>query len=80
MKDDERKFLKLIFDKCACRYDEHNQDGVSPRDVVNSGIEINYKRCWYLLEKWCGKDWYEYGVTLDLGWLTPKGIEIAKGL
>jgi hypothetical protein len=41
---------------------------------------MHYKRAWYLLEKWSNKGWYEYGVTLDLGWLTPLGKEVAEGL
>jgi hypothetical protein len=43
---------------------------VCVRDVVNmfEGI-IHHKRCWYLLSKWANKfGFYNYGVTLDLGW------------
>ena len=41
------------------------------RDVIaESGI--NYKRCWRYLEN---RGWYEYGVTLDLGWLTETAPE-----
>jgi hypothetical protein len=38
------------------------------------------KRAYYLLEKWSEKDWYDYGVALDLGWLTDKGKETASCL
>ena len=44
----------------------------SPRDIISDGPE-NHKRCWRWLEKWERKGWYEFGVSLDLGWLTDKG-------
>lgn len=39
------------------------------RDIVNQfeGV-IHHKRCWYLLKKWTRLGFYNYGVTLDLGW------------
>lgn len=40
----------------------------------------NWKRCAYLLEKWSSKGWYEYGVSVDLGWLETKGKEVAETL
>ena len=47
------------------------------RDVINEkDFPIHYKRAWYLLEKWSQKDWYDYGVSLDLGWITPEGLDI----
>lgn len=33
---------------------------------------MHRKRAWFLLGKWTG-DWYEYGVNLELGWLTADG-------
>jgi hypothetical protein len=32
---------------------------------------IHYKQCWYYLDKWSSKDFYDYGITLDLGWFYP---------
>ena len=47
------------------------------RDVINKkDFSIHYKRAWYLLEKWSRKGWYDYGVSLDLGWITPEGLNI----
>ncbi len=47
-----------------------------PRDIVNEpGFPMHPKRAWYLLEKWTNQGWYEYGVTLDLGWLTEEGTK-----
>jgi hypothetical protein len=44
--------------------------------LVRDLIEIiNYiipnKRCWYYLQKWSEKGYYNYGVTLDSGWFEP---------
>lgn len=46
--------------------------GKTPREIINT-FPINHKRAWYLLEKWCRQDKYEYGVSLDLGWICDKG-------
>lgn len=89
MKDDERRFLIDLYNA------ENTPKGKEfnpiigelinvtdlPRDIVNrAGFYMHHKRAWYLLEKWSNKGWYDYGTTLDLGWLTDKGKEIAKGL
>lgn len=42
--------------------------------------EINAKRAQFLLLKWCRQGYYEYGVSLDLGRLTPKGMQLAFDL
>jgi hypothetical protein len=52
-------------------------EGRKPRDVIASmiavGIIANEKQAWATLRKWGRRGEYEYGVTGDLGWLTPKG-------
>lgn len=68
MKDDEKQFLIEVYDGL--------KNNLYPRDVINNS-NLNYKRAWYLLNKWANRNWYDYGVTLDLGWLTDKGKEIA---
>lgn len=80
MRDDERRFLADIYKRCTTYYMEPPQiTNISTRVIINEpDFYMHHKRAWYLLEKWCGKDWYEYGVTLDLGWLTDKGIEAAR--
>jgi hypothetical protein len=50
--------------------------GALVRDVIPD--EMSYKRAVYLLRKWAGKGWYDYGVGVDLGWLTAKGKEAAR--
>lgn len=70
MKQDEKDFLVEIF-----------KTNKKPREIINSSdFEINYKRAWFLLRKWCDKDIYDYGVTLDLGWLTEDGECLALKL
>lgn len=69
MKDDEKQFLIDIYNGL--------KNKLSPRYIINQeNFYMNHKRAWYLLEKWTNKDWYDYGVTLDLGWLTDKGVNI----
>lgn len=71
MKDDERQFLR---DAIAAR-----ATGECVRDFINSDrCVIHHKRAWYLLEKWVRKSWYDYGVSLDLGWFTEEGITASK--
>lgn len=77
MKEDEKRFLADIYQNCRNVY--LKKDGNTPRDVINQpGFYMHYKRAWRILEKWCRKGQYEYGVSLDMGWLTLKGIEKAK--
>lgn len=75
MKDDEKRFFRLCYK--ACRTSIKPQLGkyyFTPRDVIAilepSGF-IHRKRAWYLLAKWANLGFYEYGVTLDLGWFYP---------
>ena len=49
-----------------------------PRRIINEKMEINHKRAAYLLEKFSNKGWYDYGVSLDKGWLTEEGLEYIK--
>jgi len=39
------------------------------------------KRCLFLLDKWAGRGWYDYGTCVDGGWLTPEGlgVDVSKG-
>lgn len=50
----------------------------TPREILQS-MEVkcfmHHKRAWYLLEKWCNKDLYTFGVNLELGWLTKEGVK-----
>lgn len=69
MKDDEKQFLIDVYNGL--------KNKLFPRYIINQdNFYMNYKRAWYLLEKWSNKGWYDYGVTLDLGWVTDKGENI----
>ena len=71
MKPDEQWFLLLI---------DERPDGVSVRELMNTQQTIPAKRVVYLLYKWSSKGWYEYGVNVELGWLTDKGKSAALEL
>lgn len=62
MKHDERALLDAAI------------AGERPR-YAGQRLGINYKRVKFLCEKWATKGMYDYGVTADLGWVTPKGME-----
>lgn len=51
----------------------------SPRDI-GARLGIHRKRVEYLCQKWTDRRWYEYGVSVDLGWLTEEGRVKAKQL
>lgn len=93
MKDDEKAFLKLVAQlkepdyKAMALYARLDgkcpqlEDMFLPRDIINGpGFTMHHKRAWKILEKWADKGWYEYGVSLDMGWLTAKGKEEAAKL
>lgn len=46
---------------------------VTPRDIINSMIEFkiikSYKEADRTLEKWVVKGIYDYGSSIDMGWL-----------
>ena len=67
MKDDERELLQKLQRRIA---DDGN---TSVRQLV-ADIGMHEKRAAYICEKWIGKGWYEYGVNVLAGWLTPEGI------
>lgn len=80
MKEDEKQF----FLECVAKIRNHGvqeERELWPRDLINTeGFPLNHKRAWFLLEKWSNRGLYDYGTTLDLGWITEKGNELAKHL
>ena len=69
MKLDEINFFKTCY--------KYRMDGVPIREIINIlKFFINYKRCWYLLKKWSGLGFYNYGVTLDLGWFELENMPL----
>ncbi len=60
MKEHERIFFALCYN---LRHE------FKPRDIIRFLSEtIPHKRCWYYLDKWSEKGFYDWGITLDLGW------------
>jgi hypothetical protein len=49
---------------------EHARDVIG--DLLTRGAIASPKQGWRTLEKWCDKGWYDFGVSLDLGWMTEK--------
>lgn len=79
MKDDEQRLLIDIYNRCHNGY--MKKDGISVKELVQEeGFYVHHNRAWFLLGKWSRKGWYEYGVSVRVGWLTPEGIERAKEL
>jgi hypothetical protein len=72
IKDDERKLLGSLQVRTIA-YEIEEKGIPSVRELV-CDLKINEKRAAYILEKWCRKNWYEYGVSLMAGWLTKEGM------
>lgn len=70
MKDDEKAFFKTCIKFISIQgVPNHDYKTATPRTIIRTISEfMNYKRCWYLLEKWANKGFYNYGVNLELGW------------
>lgn len=76
MKADERYFLLA----CAAEQDwsaYKKADKRFPRALA-AALGIAPKRADYLCEKWSRANWYDYGVSVDLGWLAQPGIDAAR--
>lgn len=68
MKEDEKLFFVLCFQL-------RMQYGIDVRNIINMLQPfVNKKRLWYLLEKWFKQGFYDYGVSLDLGWFEIEKI------
>ena len=77
IKPEERKFFRYLIRQIEYSYDMiYNTTSVSTRngtvrDHANKFSEkynIPYKQLMYYLEKWSYIGFYDYGVSLDLGW------------
>jgi len=63
MKPDEKEFLKELQRR---RIGEYTLQ-------ISERLGIPYKRAKYICLKWVGKNWYNYGVAWEFGWLTREG-------
>ncbi|MGG0308344.1 hypothetical protein ABEY43_06980 [Priestia megaterium] len=68
-KNEYHKLLTLRKSEEEMFYQLIKLSGKTPRELINS-LPINHKRAWYILSKWSGQGKYDYGVNLELGWLT----------
>ena len=70
MKPSEKCFFKICYLLTMNRV-------YTVREVIQmfDGV-IPYKRMIYYLRKWTQLGFYDYGVTLDLGWIIPHKIPI----
>lgn len=71
IKPDEVTFLMILQLRCKVS----GQDGgETPRAIIADSLHLlSEKRALYLLKKWTGTGWYDYGTCIDLGWLTKAG-------
>ena len=70
MKPDERTLLDAMKTmRPACTAD------MPFTEPVFVHVGMNAKRGYYLLDKWCRKNWWECGVSLRSGWLTAEGLK-----
>lgn len=49
-------------------------------DMLAQGIIESPKQAWRTLEKWAARGRYEYGVNLELGWLTDPETKQRRGV
>ena len=72
IKADEVTFFMLMQQRCRTA---GLDTGESPRAIIaDSSHLINEKRAHYLLQKWTGKGWYDWGTVIDGGWMTEAGM------
>ncbi len=79
MKDDEYILLRELFlEKRALKLEDGSFAGFGPYPSETAKrLGMHPKRLNYILEKWTDKDWWEYGVSPQYGWMTDEGHEAA---
>lgn len=75
MKPDERQLLEALQRENCTPLNRTNDN--APRYIIEQ-LGIPPKRAWGILEKWTSRGWYEYGVAVDMGWLTSEGVAAGK--
>ena len=54
----------------------------TPREVIKEMLELkmieNPKQAWRTLEKFCDKEIYDYGVSLDKGWFVDGSFSVMR--
>lgn len=67
MENDEKQLLKTLQIKTQ-------KDEMFHVRMVVTDMGMSMDRACSILEKWAGKNWYEYGVSVMAGWLTEEGL------
>jgi hypothetical protein len=67
LRKSEEKFLLYLIDGAS-----YNKIYLRP---IFESLHIPNNRLIYLLYKFSGKGWYEWGVSPMAGWITKEGIE-----
>ena len=78
MKPLERVFFQACIMSSRLILSDHTiiDRGMTVREITNVFYSLGFpiKRLWRYLEKWAGKGFYNYGVTLDLGWFEEENL------
>ena len=70
MKEDEIKFFIVCVSYISAIVNGEVITRMNPRELINIlDLWLPHKRAWYYLEKWDRLGFYDYGVSLDMGWL-----------
>lgn len=69
MKPLEEIFFRACVNEQKRKLPSSNRE-LSIRTIGNifERLGFSYKQLMYYVRKWCDKEFYDYGVTLDLGW------------
>ena len=64
---------KIFFQACVMKCLLHDEYYISFRKITNVFCALGFpqKRLLYYIRKWDDIGFYDYGVTLDLGWFDP---------
>lgn len=78
MKYDERAFLLILYSAGHILGTPARKRVDDVRTLALRCFAGRLKRARCILSKWTKKGWYDYGVALDLGWLTELGAAEAE--
>ena len=75
MKPDERALAAALLVAHGGPDGHLRRQDIALADAIGARVGLHHKRVLYILEKWMGRDWWDYGVTCRSGWFTPAGWE-----
>jgi hypothetical protein len=71
-KQSEKDFFNLLRGGGSAAF---QQPGRKAIETARATVGVPEKMAYYWLEKWCGKDWWDYGISIGGGWFTSKAPE-----